>query len=164
MAEQPGADLAEALHRGCRHGKGRIAKPRDLQEGPQLGVPISEALHLVSYEQRGKLQCEGILGAFSGYAGGFAGRLPAIGEGHAALAQDRTYGLDLFEGRGVTEIDDQQRRVRRLQRACEPRDRVLGRDGGKVHELQGDILVGHHAGLGILGREGIGSGRCGGAG
>src|SRR5262249_12541759 len=53
MAEQPGADLAEALHRGCRHGKGRIVKPRDLQEGPQLGGPISEALHLVSYEQRG---------------------------------------------------------------------------------------------------------------
>src|SRR5262249_58812337 len=30
-------------------------------------------------------------------------------EALAALAQDRTYGLDLFEGRGVTEIDDHQR-------------------------------------------------------
>src|SRR6266542_2746564 len=150
MAEQPGADLAEALPRGCRHGEGRIAKPRDLQEDPQLGVRISEALHLVCHEQRGKLQCEGILVAFSG---GFAGRLPAIGERYAALAQDRAYGLDLIEARGVTEIDDQQRCVRRLQRAREPRDRVLGRDGRKVHELQGDILVGNHAGLGILGRS-----------
>jgi hypothetical protein len=131
MAEQPGADLAEALHRGCRHGKGRIAKPRDLQEGPQLGVPISEALHLASYEQRGKLQCEGILGAFSGYAGGFAGRLPAISERDAALAQDRAYGLDLFEARGVREIDDQQRRVHRLQRAREPRDRCSGEMAGR---------------------------------
>ena len=164
MAEQPGADLAEALHRGCRHDKGRIAKPRDLQEGPQLGVPISEALHLVSYEQRGKLQCEGILGAFSGYAGGFAGRLPAISERDAALAQDRAYGLGLFEARGVREIDDQQRRVHRLQTCSRATGPVLGRDGRKVNELQGDIFVGHHAGLGIPGREGIGSSLRGGAG
>ena len=65
---------------------------------------------------------------------------------------DRAYVLDLFEACGVTEIDDQQRRVHRLQRAREPRDRVLGRVGRKVNELQGEIFVGRHAGLGKIGR------------
>src|SRR5215470_18052791 len=40
MAEQPGADVVEALPRGRGHREGRVAKPRDLHEGPQLGVRV----------------------------------------------------------------------------------------------------------------------------
>src|SRR5512137_2015492 len=47
MAEQPGTDVVEALSCGGRHSEGRIAEPRHLLEGTQLGGRISEALHLV---------------------------------------------------------------------------------------------------------------------
>ena len=114
MAEQPGADLAEALPGDRRHGEGGIAKARDLQERPQLGVRLGEALHLVCEEERGESQRVGVLFILRGDAGGLAGRLPAIGEGHAALAQDGVDCIDLFEARGVAEIHNQQRRVRRV--------------------------------------------------
>jgi hypothetical protein len=32
---------------------------------------------------------------------------------------------------------------------------MLGRDGGEVHELKTNVFVGHHPGLGVLGRERI---------
>src|SRR5260370_38053692 len=37
MAEQPRADVAEALSRGSRDREGREAKPRDLQAGAPFG-------------------------------------------------------------------------------------------------------------------------------
>jgi hypothetical protein len=40
---------------------------------------------------------------------------------------------------------------------------MLGRDRGQIHELEGNVLVGHHPGLGILGRERIGRDLCLGA-
>jgi hypothetical protein len=44
MAEEPGADLAETQPGGRGDGEGGLAKPGDLEERPQLGVRVSEAV------------------------------------------------------------------------------------------------------------------------
>ena len=54
VAEQPGANFPQAPPGGCRHGQCGIVKPRDLQERPELGVRVGEAVRLVGDEQGGK--------------------------------------------------------------------------------------------------------------
>jgi hypothetical protein len=112
-------------------------------------------LGLVAQEQRGKAQREGILVDFRGRARRLASRFPPMGDSHAPVAEDGMDGLDLLDALRVAEIHDEQAGVRRLQRAREPQYLVFGRDGGEVHELKVDALVGHHPRLGILGRERI---------
>src|SRR5262249_37758509 len=88
MTEYPEADLTQAAPGDCRHGKSRIAKSRELQERPQLGVRVGETVRPVGEEQRGKPQREGILVTGGCRSGRLACRLPAVGERNALLAQD----------------------------------------------------------------------------
>lgn len=76
MAEQPGADLPEPEPCLCRDGEGWIAKPRDVQERPQLGLRIGDAVRLVGEEQRGKPEREGIPCARLGLLRRPGGRVP----------------------------------------------------------------------------------------
>jgi hypothetical protein len=64
----------------------------------------------------------------------------------------------LLQAIGIREIDHQETRVRRLQRAAKPGHRVRARDRGQIDELKRNILVRHHPCLRKLGGEGVGRG------
>ncbi len=71
------------------------------------------------------MQGEGIFASLSEVAGGWVLRLPALSQRHALLAQSGVEILRTLDAGGIAEVDDEQTGVRRLKRACEPRDRVL---------------------------------------
>jgi hypothetical protein len=146
VREQPGADLAEALSGGCRRRQGRIGKPGEFQEGSELGRRIVNAVGLVADAERGKPQREEIADSLSRRLSSRACRRRVGDEGHAPLAQEGMQRLRLIQACGVAEVDHQQADIRRLQRARHPRDGVVGRDRGKVHELKVNVLVRPRAG------------------
>ena len=109
MGEELGADLPEALSGGSRDGKGGIAKPRDLEERLELGVGVGEEVRLVGEQQRGKTKLERIAVALRARPGGLDGRLPALGERHAALPQEGVHRRNVLDAPWLAEIHDQQR-------------------------------------------------------
>src|SRR5207245_6806637 len=111
-AKSQGADLPEALPGRSGGGERGIAKPRDLEERLQPDVRVGNAVRLVGKQQRGKTQRERIALALRAGYGGLDGRLPALGERDAALAQEGMHRRDLLDAPRLAQIHNQQRGVR----------------------------------------------------
>ena len=130
---------------------------RALQLLQHLEVPlgIAQQVGLVREQQRRQVNGEHVLRALELRLGRSDGviRGPVRLERHAAPGKGGSHAGDLLDAVGVGQVDDQQRRIGRLQRAAEPGDGMLRCNRWQIDELEAHVIVTQHPRFRVLCRE-----------
>ena len=121
----------------------------------QVGLGMRQEVGLVGQQHGGQEAVEHAVRI--GHGSGRAGRVtrPPGHQMHPPRGELALHVGDVIQAVGVREIDHERRRVRGLQRARDPGQRMRRRHGRQVEQLEVHVLEGQHAGLGILRRQRI---------